>query len=72
MRVLLTAVTYLVSVAVLAPVLLVVTIVLAGPHSSMLPSSLQPVVVIIGWVTLLVAPVILARAVWRRRAPQPD
>lgn len=70
MRVLLTVVAYLISFAVLAPALFAVVLVLAGPHSSMLPSSLQPLVVIAGWMTLLVAPVAIARAVWRRRETQ--
>lgn len=72
MRALLTAAAFLVSIAVLAPVLFFVAIVLAGPHSSMLPSSVQPLVVIAASMTLLVAPIAIARAVWRRRAPRPD
>jgi hypothetical protein len=57
---------------VLAPVCFFGVIVLAGPHSSLLPSYLQPPVVLLGWGILLVAPVLAARAVWRRmgRIPQ--
>ena len=68
MPVLLTAIAYLVSTALLAPVLFLAVMVLAGPHSSVLPSMLQPAVVIGGWVTLIVAPILVARAVWRRTA----
>ena len=71
MRVLLTAAAFLISSAVLAPALFFAAIVLAGPHSSMLPSSVQPIVVIAAWITLLAAPIVIARAVWRRQAPQP-
>lgn len=66
--VLLTAIAYLVSVAVLAPALFLIVVVLAGPHSSILPASAQPAVVIGGWLTLLVAPIAIARRVWRRQS----
>ena len=72
MRVLLTAIAFVGSFGLLAPVLFFVAIVLAGPHSSMLPSRVQPVIVVAAWITLLVTPVMIARAVWRRRAPRPD
>jgi hypothetical protein len=39
---------------------------LAGPHSSVIPSFLQPPVMLLGWGILLVGPVLVARAVWRR------
>jgi hypothetical protein len=64
--VVLTVIAYLVSTAVLAPVVFFVVIALAGPHSSMLPSIVQPAVVVLGWLTVIVAPVLIARAVWRR------
>ena len=51
---------------VLAPVCLFVALVLAGPHSSMLPSLLQPPVLVLVWLVVLVAPLWLARRVWRR------
>jgi hypothetical protein len=68
MRVLLTAAAYLASLAVLAPVLFFLVLVLAGPHSSLLPSRLQPAVVIAGWLTLLLAPIAIAARVWRRHS----
>ena len=68
MRWLLTLLAWLVSTIVLAPVCFVVVIVLAGPHSSMLPSWIQPAVLILGWLVLLVGPLLVARAVWRRGA----
>jgi hypothetical protein len=60
----------------LAPVFFVVVLVLAGPHSSVLPSWMQLAVLVIGWLALLVAPVPVARAVLKRIWPavprQPD
>ena len=59
---------WLISAAVLAPVCLFVTMVLAGPHSSMLPSAIQPIVLLLGWVSFIVGPIWIARVVWRRTA----
>ena len=66
MRALLTGIAWLVSTAILAPVCFYAVIVLAGPHSSMLPSMIQPAVMLLGWIVFLVVPVFVARAVWRR------
>jgi hypothetical protein len=65
-RWLLTVLAWALSFALLAPVCFVAVILLAGPHSSVLPALLQPVVLVFGWVVFLVAPVLIARAVWRR------
>ncbi len=62
----LTLLAWLVSVVVLAPVCFFGVILLAGPHSSVIPSFLQPPVMLLGWGILLVGPVLVARAVWRR------
>ena len=69
-RVVLTALAYLASLAVFAPLLFFAVMILAGPHSSVLPSRLQPAVVVLGWIAWIVLPVLTARAVWRRGAPQ--
>jgi hypothetical protein len=55
-----------IATAVLGPVCFFVTVLLAGPHSSMLPSVVQPAVLLLGWVVFLVAPLGAARLVWRR------
>ena len=68
MRWVLVILAWLVAVAVLGPVILWVVIVLAGPHSSMLPSAIQPAVLVIGWVVFFAGPVFVARSVWRRTA----
>jgi hypothetical protein len=69
MRWVLVILAWLVAVAVLGPVIFFVAIVIAGPHSSMLPSAIQPAVLVIGWLVFLAGPVFVARSVWRRTAP---
>jgi hypothetical protein len=59
-------VAWLVAVAVLAPAMFFVAIVMAGPHSSMLPSVMQPVVLVVAWVVVLAGPLVVAHRVWRR------
>jgi hypothetical protein len=65
-RVLLTFIGWAAAVAVVAPVCFVLVVLLAGPHSSMLPSAVQPAILVLGWLVLLVAPLWVARQVWRR------
>ena len=65
-RIVLTAIAWLVTTTVLAPLCFFSVILLAGPHSSMLPSSIQPVVLALGWLIFLVGPLLAARAAWRR------
>ncbi|HKY19755.1 MAG TPA: hypothetical protein VJM31_00935 [Vicinamibacterales bacterium] len=65
-RWLLTFLAWLASVAVLAPICFFAVIFLAGPHSSLLPSAIQSVVLIVGWVAFLAVPILVARAVHRR------
>ena len=75
MRWVLTLLAWLAAVAVIAPVTVLITVVLAGPHSSMLPSVIQPAVLLSGWLAVIVGPVIVARAVFarlRRRESQPQ
>jgi hypothetical protein len=55
-----------IAAALLAPVCFFVVMVLAGPHSSMLPSAIQPAVLVAGWIVFLVSPILLARVAWRR------
>jgi|GEM_PF-2918154 len=45
-------------------------LVLAGPHSSLLPGALQPVVLILCWAGVLVLPFAAAWLVWRRFSRQ--
>jgi len=66
MRLILTGLAWLIAVAVLAPICFFGAIILAGPHSSMLPSVIQPAVLLFFWIVFLAGPVLFARWVWRR------
>jgi hypothetical protein len=66
MRIVATILTYLLALVVVACVAFVVVIVLAGPHSGLLPFWLEGVVGAAGWLAVLVVPALLARKVWRR------
>ena len=66
MRLILTALAWIVSAAVLAPICFFGAIILAGPHSSMLPSVIQPAVLLLFWIVFLAVPIVAARLVWRR------
>jgi hypothetical protein len=73
-KVVATAVAYIVSLAVTAAVSFFAVLVLAGPHAGLLPSWLEPAVLGIGWLVVLVVPVIVARVAWRRigRSQRPN
>ncbi|MGZ5030645.1 MAG: hypothetical protein ACXWAT_10030, partial [Methylobacter sp.] len=53
MKVLITAITYLISLAVVAVVTFIVVLVLAGPHAGLLPGWMEKVVLVIGWLVVL-------------------
>jgi hypothetical protein len=57
---------WLISLVLLAPVCFFAVIALAGPHGGVLPPSVQPLVLILGWAIVLVVPILIARAVRRR------
>lgn len=67
MRVAATVAAYAVSLAAVAAVSFLIVLVLAGPHAGLLPSWLEAVVLGLGWLAVLVLPVLVARAVWRRQ-----
>jgi hypothetical protein len=71
MRIALTIIAGLVAAAVLAPVCFFAALILAGPHSSLLPSFIQPVVLVVGWIIFLATPMWIASRVWRRLTPAP-
>lgn len=66
MRFLVTGLVYVASLAGVAVVAFFVVMLLAGPHSEMLPRGVQAVVLVLGWSAVLVLPALAARAVWRR------
>ena len=72
MRVLLAGVAYLAALAVVGALALLVVMVLAGPHSDLLPGAAQGMVLIVGWLAVLVIPAMPARRVWRRAGKRPD
>lgn len=72
MRVLLTGFAYLATLALVAALALLVALVVAGPHSDLLPGAVQVGVLIVGWLAVLVIPAMAARLVWRRAGKRPD
>lgn len=57
---------YIVGVALTGLTSLFVVLMLAGPHSDLLPHSLEVVVIMLGWMFVLVAPALAARSALRR------
>lgn len=66
LRLPLTLLAWLLVLAAVAALALVIVIVVAGPHAGLLPRPLEAVVLAAGWLAVLVLPVLVARAVWRR------
>lgn len=65
-RMLLTVLSFAVALVVVAALAFVVVLVLAGPHASVLPRWLEPIVIAAGWIAVLALPLLVARKVWRR------
>ena len=65
-RWLLTGLAWTAATLVLLPVCGFAAIMLAGPHSDLLPGVLQPAAFIVCVIVLLGVPAWIARAVWRR------
>ena len=66
MKYALTALTYLVSLALVGVVSFFVVIFLAGPHADLLPEPLEVVVGVVGLLAVLLLPILAARTVWKR------
>lgn len=66
MRLFVTALAYLLSVIAIGGSTFFIVILLAGPHSDLLPGWLQLIVIGLGWLAIFVLPVFIARAVWQR------
>lgn len=58
--------TYLVSLVLVAFVTFVITMLLVGPHSGVMPANYAPFVFAAGLVVLLVLPALAAYFAWRR------
>jgi hypothetical protein len=70
-RVLVTFIAWSAAALLLAPICFFTVILLAGPHSSMLPSAVQPAVLLLGWAAWIVAPIDVARRIWQRTRRSP-
>lgn len=71
MRALISFLAYVVTLLLVAAVSFVVVIAWAGPHAGLLPRWVEVGVLGLGWVAVLVVPVMVARMVWRRYGAQP-
>ena len=71
MRAFLAALTYITSLLVVGGVILVIVLVVAGPHSGLLPRWLESVVLALGWIAVFLVPMVPTHWVWRRLAPRP-
>lgn len=68
-RVVATAVTWLAAQVLVTAATALVVLFLAGPHAGLLPQWLEAVVLGLGWITVIAAPVLIARRAWLRLAP---
>lgn len=71
MRYLVTIVMYLLALATTSVLALFLILIFAGPHSSALPGSWQPVVRVVAGLLVVVLPVLAARLAWRRAGRTP-
>lgn len=65
-RILVTAIAYILCLAAVAALSFVIVLLLAGPHAGLLPSWLEPVILGLGWLAVFILPILAARGVWRR------
>ena len=65
-RVLIAFIVWTAATALIAPICFAIVVVLAGPHSSVLPSAVQPAVLVLGWLAVFAVPPWAAWRVWRR------
>jgi hypothetical protein len=63
-RILLTCAAYLISLLLVSAISFFVVIILAGPHAGLLPAWLEMVVLFLGWLAVIVIPIMAAIRVW--------
>jgi hypothetical protein len=68
MHVLWTIVAYVLSLCIVAPVVFLIVLFLAGPHAGLLPEFVEALILVAGWLSVLLLPIWVARKVWRRNA----
>ncbi|MES2305177.1 MAG: hypothetical protein V4558_06705 [Gemmatimonadota bacterium] len=66
MRSLRTLLVYLLTLIVVAALAFGVVMILAGPHAGLLPARGEVVVLALGWLSVVVVPILAARRAWRR------
>ncbi len=66
MRIVTTALVYLATLVGIGACAAFAALVLAGPHSDLLPRVLQFATLVLGWSAVLVLPVLAARWTWRQ------
>lgn len=70
MRLLLAVVTYFGVLVFVAVIAFFLVIFLAGPHAGLLPHTLEVIVIVLSWLSVIVLPVWAAWMVWRRGCKQ--
>jgi hypothetical protein len=68
MRILVTLLAFLALLLSTAATAFFAVLILAGPHGGVLPRALHPATLALGWLCVLVVPLVGARWVWRRYA----
>ena len=68
-RALLTLIAFLVTAPVIGVITFFAVIFLAGPHGGVLPEWAEPIVLVLGWSSVILLPVLIARKVWLRSSP---
>lgn len=64
-----TALVWCLAVVVVGAAAFFVVLLLAGPHAGLVPPFVETVILAFGWLTVLVLPLLAARAAWRRFPP---
>ena len=67
MRFLVTSLAFVASLIPTAVAAFFAVIFLAGPHGGVLPPSLHTATLLLGWLCVLVVPLLVARWAWRRQ-----
>ena len=70
MRVLGTCVAFLIALAATAAVAFFAVLLLAGPHGGVLPSPLHTATLVLGWLVVVIVPILASRWAWRRLDPR--
>ena len=66
MRLLVTLLAFIASLVPTAVAAFFAVIFLAGPHGGVLPASLHTATLLLGWLCVLIVPLLVARWAWRR------